>query len=149
MISSSGPVGIVQRKTHQTANFRFAATVAGVVLSSVLMFAAQAAEYSWLEHMTLAAGLAVVALLITFTTLGFAITIFRNSTASRLLTLAFLFAIVPFVVDWTLRANQTQLNVHGLAMLGFLGYAALCELGCVSMVAAVIAKAVRRARSHP
>lgn len=128
---------------------RFVVTVAGVVLSAVLIFAAQATEYAGLEYMTLAVGFAVAALVGTLITLGLTAAVFSNSSTASLLALALLFAAGPFAVDLTLRANQTQLNVHGLAMLGFLVYAALSELAFLFIIAAVVVRAARRARSHP
>lgn len=66
----------------------------------------------------------------------------------RTVALALLFATVRFMVDWALRAYQTQLNVHGLAMLGFLGYSALSELGSLSIITALVVRAARRTGSH-
>ena len=121
--------------------------MSAVLATAVLMFLAQVMEYAGLEYVKLAAGLALAATIGTFSFIALAIREFRSSSSSiEIILLAGLIGIMPFLLDRTLRLNGTQLNVHGIAMLGFLVYATVSELCGMGMLVALGIRSVVQAR---
>ena len=110
---------------------------------------AQRIEYTSMES---EASAAIWTLASIFASVSLPIVAFRAFQAVSLIDVAlasFAMASLPFTVDWLLKVNQTELNVHlGPAMLGFFVY------GCISLVSAVIfliaavARSLRRRRRH-
>ncbi len=50
---------------------------------------------------------------------------------------------MPFLVAKLLRLNGTELNVHGITILGFLVYAAISEMSVAAFLVAFIAREFR------
>lgn len=109
-----------------------------------MMFAAQSLEYLGLEFMTLAGVLAITAIIGCVCFAILAARMFRHVSALEIVMIACSIAGLPFLVDWLLRLNDTQLNVHGFAILGFFVYGLGSELVAIALVIAVVIRAVIR-----
>jgi hypothetical protein len=110
--------------------------------TAAIMFLAQSVEYRGLEYMELADALAVAGVAGSVISMVLAARTFRHVGALDVMLAARCTAGLPFLVDWLLRLNGTELNVHGFAILGYLIYGLGSE-SCA--IALLIAVAVRTA----
>ncbi len=110
--------------------------------TAVLMFVAQRIEYLGFEYMNFASALALGAVVGTVALAMLAVRMFMHAGAVEVALASGCLAGLPFLIDWLLRLNGTQLNVHGFAILGYFVYLFGSEACAIGLV---IALAVRSA----
>lgn len=108
--------------------------------AAVLIFLAQSTEYRGAEYMGTAGYMALAGGLGTLASVILAVRMFKKAEPGDVALAACVCAALPFVVEWALRINGTQLNVHGIAILGFFIFAVG---SCPCAIALFIAMAVR------
>ena len=111
--------------------------------AAVLMFAAQAVEYTDYKYQRLSAGLAFAGFLVTFVLTVLIIRAFRVAQPIGLAVVACLIGLMPFVLWEALRVNRTQLNVHGVGGTIILVYGWGSLLCCLSMLVGVTIRMIR------
>ena len=113
-----------------------------VFATAIMMFAAQSLEYRGLEYMTWAGALAIAAIVGTACFAVLAARMFRHVSALEIVLVTCSLAVLPFLIEWLLRLNGTQLNVHGFAILGFFVYGLGSELLAIALIIAVVVRAL-------
>jgi hypothetical protein len=111
--------------------------------SAALIFLSQSIEYAGAEYMQFAGFLALTGGIGTVALLTLAIRMFKHVGDGDVVLAMLCCAGLPFIVDWLLRINGTQVNVHGFAILGFFIYG-LGSWACA--IGLLIAMAVRSKR---
>jgi hypothetical protein len=105
------------------------------------MFLAGSFEYRGLEYMPLVGALVLAAVVGTLVFAVLAVWAFLNIGTLDVLLAACCTAGLPFLVEWLLRLNETQLNLHGgYAVLGFLAYGLGSELCAIALLIAVVVR---------
>jgi hypothetical protein len=112
------------------------------------MFLAQSVEYAGLEYMNVAAALAFGTAIGTVVSVVLAVRLFRRVGALGVALASGCLAGLPFLIDWLLRINHTQLNVHGSAILGYFVYAFGSEACAIGLLSAVALRTFMRSKSR-
>ncbi len=114
--------------------------------AAVMIFLAESAEYRGVESMDAAVFMAAVGGIFTFALVILAIPMFRGATSGRALLAGCACGAMPLVIEWALRINGTQLNVHGVAILGFFLYALGSWCCAIGLLIATAVRAIARSR---
>ncbi len=116
--------------------------------TAVSIFVAQRIEYLGLEYMNFAGALALGAVVGTTVLAILAVRMFMHAGAVAVALAAGCFAGLPFLIDWLLRLNGTQLNVHGFAILGYFVYLLGSEACAIGLVIALVVRSAMRWKSR-
>jgi hypothetical protein len=113
--------------------------------TAVSMFLAGSLEYRGLEYVARAGALALAAVVGNLVFAVLAVWAFRHFSTLDVVLAACCTAGLPFLVQWLLRLNGTQLNVHGGGViLGFFAYGLGSELCAVALLIAVVVRSTVR-----
>lgn len=112
------------------------------------MFLAQRVEYLGLEYMKFAGALALGAVIGTVVLVVLAIRVFRHSGALDAVLAVGCLAASPFLVEWLLRINGTELNIHGVAILGYFLWALGSEICAAGILIALVVRTAMRWKSR-
>ena len=112
--------------------------------TAAIMFLTQRIEYAGYEHVAGVLAYAVVLGTLTLTIL--AVRLFGRTAGLNLLLATGSMASLPFLVVRLLTINGTPLNVHGLAMLGWIAYGFGSEACAIGLLIAATVRLVRSKR---
>jgi len=105
-------------------------------------------EYRGRTYREFAGALAFIAVAGTIVMVTLAVRGFKDASALDVVLTSCCIAALPFVVDWLLRVNGTQLNVHGFAVLGYVIYAFGSEACAIGLFTATAVRAMRSEKRH-
>ena len=125
------------------ARYRTVTAFSTVLATAALMFFAQSTEYRGQQYARIAFVLTIAGIVGTIGFIALAIRMFTRAGGAAVLAACFSIAALPFIVDWLLRRNGTQLKIHGAAIYGFFFYGFASEICAVTLFLALVMRNAR------